>query len=134
MLTSSNSVELATFILCFLKIFTMAPFPIDIMAPVCPFEYQCTPKDLSTHQTIFLSDSAVNNRLMYILPLRYIRTCLNFPQSSTSGSLTLFVRKDTSVLTSGLALLHRNKVEPWFGGITSPFTQAGATCLHCLES
>ena len=49
MLTISDSVELATFISCFIEIFTIAPFPIDIMAPVCPFESQFTPTDLCTH-------------------------------------------------------------------------------------
>ena len=31
-LATSDSVELATFILCFLAMFTIAPFPIDIIA------------------------------------------------------------------------------------------------------
>ena len=73
MLTSSDSVDLATFILCYHKIFTIYPFPIDIMAPVCPFESQCTPKYPSNHQKILLSESDVRYRFMYSIPLRYIR-------------------------------------------------------------
>ena len=134
MLTSSDYVEVATCIFCFLEIFTIAPFPIDIMAPVCPFESHCTPKYPSTHQTTLLSESDLRYRFMYSVPLKYIRPCLNFPQPSTSGSLTLVVRKYTRVLTSDLALLHRNKVEPWFGGIASPFPQSGSPYPHCLES
>ena len=34
MLTSSDSEELLTFNLCFLDTFTIAPLPIDIIAPV----------------------------------------------------------------------------------------------------
>ena len=59
MLTSSDSVELHTFILCFLMMLTMAPFPIYIIAPVCPLEYQCTPNDPSNHKTILEILSAV---------------------------------------------------------------------------
>ena len=110
MLTSSDSVEIATLILCFIEIFTIAPFTIAIMAPVGPFESQCTPKYPSNHKKIFLSESAVRYRLIYSVTLRYIRPCLNLPQSSTLGSLTLVVSKDTSASTSGIALLHRNKI------------------------
>ena len=35
-LTSSDYVELPTFNLCFLDMFTMVPLPMDMMAPVCP--------------------------------------------------------------------------------------------------
>ena len=108
-LTSSDSVELATFILCFLEILTMDPFPIDIIAPVCPFESQCTPNEPSTHQTMLLRLSAVMYLFMYRVPFRYIKPCFSLPQSSLSGCFTLVVRKETSVSISGLARLHRNK-------------------------
>ena len=64
MLTSYDLVELPTFILCFLEILTIAPFPIDIIAPVCHLESQCTPYDPSTHQMILFKLSAVRYRFM----------------------------------------------------------------------
>merc|ERR1712194_687509 len=107
-LTSSDSVELATFILCFLAMLTMAPIPIDIIALVCPFESQCTPKDPSTNHIMLDRLSAVKYLFMYKVPFRYITPCLSLPQSSLSGCFSLVVKKESSVLISGLALLQRN--------------------------
>merc|ERR1712194_764572 len=73
-LTSSDSVELATFILCFLAMFTMASFPIDIIAPVCPFESRYTPKDPSTHHIMLDRLSAVKYLFMYRVPIQVHQT------------------------------------------------------------
>jgi hypothetical protein len=35
MLTSSDSIELLAFNLCFLEMSTIAPLPMDMMVPVC---------------------------------------------------------------------------------------------------
>ena len=59
MLTSSDSMELPTFILYLLAKLKIVPFPMDIIAPVCAFESQCTPNYPSTHQTILERLSAV---------------------------------------------------------------------------
>merc|ERR1712086_1216902 len=85
-----------------------APFSTDIIAPVCPFESQCTPKDPSSHHIMLDRLSAVKYLFMYRVPFRYIKPCLNLPQSSLSGCFTLVVKNKTSVSTSGLALLQRN--------------------------
>ena len=43
MLTSSDYVELPTFNLCFLEMFTIVPLHMDMVAPLCPLLSQCTP-------------------------------------------------------------------------------------------
>ena len=107
-LTSSDSVELPTFSLCLREIFTIAPLPMDIIAPVCPFESQWTPYEPSTHHIKLVKFSALKCLFVYLVDFRYLMQCLSFFQSSISGFLTLVVKNDTAVWISGLALRHRN--------------------------
>ena len=81
-ITSSTSVELPVFILCFLTMFTSAPFPIDIITPVWTLYYQFTLYEASTHHLIILKESAFMFLFIYRVPCRYISPCLSFPQSS----------------------------------------------------
>ena len=109
-LTNSDSVELPTFNLCLRDTLTIAPLPIDNIAPVCPFESQCTPYEPSTHHIRLVRLSALRCLFMYLVECRYFMQCLSFFQSSMSGFLTLVVKNDTAVCTSGLALRHRNSI------------------------
>ena len=43
------------------------------------------------------------------VPFRYMRSCLSFPQSSSSCYFTLVAKKETSVSTCGIALMQRNR-------------------------
>ena len=108
-LTSSALVELPVFSLCFLETFTMAHFPIDIIGLVWLLLSQCTPHNTSTHHLIMFRLSALMCLFIYSVPFRYFSPCFNFPQSSSSGSFTLVVRKDTSGSISGWAHLHRKR-------------------------
>ncbi len=59
--------------------------------------------------------SASKQSFRSIVPLRYYRTHLSFPQSSSSGSFTLAVRKATGVCMSLLALVDKTRVVPQCG-------------------
>ena len=106
-LTSSASVELLVFSLCFLAVFTSAPLTIDIIAPVWPLQSQCTPYEASTHHLIMLRESAFICLFVCRVPFRYISPCSSFPQSSSSGSFTLVVRNEINSSISGRSCLHR---------------------------
>ena len=107
-LTSSASVELPVFSLCFLTMFMSAPLPIDIVPPVCPLKSQCTPYEASTHHLIMLSESAFICLFMFKFPFRYISSFFSFPQLSLSGFFTLFVRNNINSSILVRACLHRN--------------------------
>ena len=107
-LTSFDSVELPIFSLFFLAMFTSAPLPIDIIAPVWPLQSQCTTYEASTHNMIMLRESAFMCLFIYRVPFSYISPCFSFTQSSSSGSFTLVVRNNINGSISGRARLHRN--------------------------
>ena len=108
-LTSSASVELPVFSLCFLAMFTSAPLPIDIIAPVWPLQSQCTPYEASTHHLIMLREYASICLFTYKFPFRYISPFFSFPQSSSSGYFTLVARNYTNSSIPGRAYLHRKR-------------------------
>ncbi len=63
-LTSSDLEELLVLILCLLEKLIAAPFPINIMAPVCPQQLSWTAWEASTHHRIVVRLSA--ERLSFI--------------------------------------------------------------------
>ena len=63
-LTSLDSEELLVLILCLLEKLIAAPFPNDIMAPVCPRQSLWTAWEASTHHPMVVRLSA--ERLSFI--------------------------------------------------------------------
>ncbi len=80
------------------------PFPIDMLAPIWLLHSSCTACNASTHHLTTGMSSAVSLRPNVDVPFRYCSTRLSFPQLSSSGFLTLIVRKATRVCMSLLAL------------------------------
>ena len=106
--TSLFSVELRVFIFCFLEKLIRAPFPRVIPPHVCPLQSQWTPCDASICHFALARLFTVSRNLSRRLPLRYCSTLFTFPQSSSSGALTLVVRIATAVWMSLRALHKRN--------------------------
>ncbi len=58
LLTSLDSEELLVLILCLSEKLIAAPFPIEIMAPVCPWQLSWTAWEASTHYSMVVRLSA----------------------------------------------------------------------------
>mmetsp|Transcript_4536 Transcript_4536/g.9781 ORF Transcript_4536/g.9781 Transcript_4536/m.9781 type:complete len:88 (-) Transcript_4536:10-273(-) len=71
-----------------------------IAPPECDLKSGWTANDTSTHHLITPTSSTSSTSGRYNVFLTYRRTLLSFPQSSSSGALTLVVRNDTAVKRS----------------------------------
>ncbi len=86
-----------------------APAPKVTRLPVCPQQSSCTWCDPSIYQCIVkFIVSVLIVSLRYLVPFRYFRTLLSFPQSSSSGACTCVVRNNTTVWMSQQALFAAN--------------------------
>jgi hypothetical protein len=108
----------------------MDPLPRDIVAPVCPLQLSRVAKEASTHHLITLRLSALRMSGRCIVHLMYLSSRLSFDQSSSSGFLTLVVRKATPDCMSFLALADANNscATQWWNAIAR-FSSSG---LHFL--
>ena len=77
-----------------------APLPSDSIVPVWPLQTSCTVCEGSTHHLRHVILSAERLSFMCRVPQRYQRTRLCLLQSSSSGSLTRVVSKETAVSIS----------------------------------
>ncbi len=67
-LTSLDSEELLVLILCLSEKLIAAPFPMDIMAPVCPRQLSWTAWEASTHHRMVVRLSAERLSFMWQVP------------------------------------------------------------------
>ena len=86
----------------------IAPFPSDIMAPLCPLLSQWKLYEAYTHHLIRDIFSIFCFNFIYIFPCRYLSTLFDFPQSSSPDCLTIVVINDTAVWISLCDRLHMN--------------------------
>jgi hypothetical protein len=108
--TNLLSVELHVFNFCLVEILIGKPLPIVNTPPVWLRILGCTANEASTYHINTPLPSALKIRGQSLSMLRYFIRWLNFLQSSISGALTLVVRNEIAVLTSGLARLLTYKV------------------------
>ena len=89
----SVSVELFVLHFCLFEELETVPAPKATKLPVCPRQSSCIWWDPSMYQWIakFIV-SALKTNLRYRAPLRYFKTLLSFPQSSSSGACTHVVK------------------------------------------
>ncbi len=80
----------------------VAPCPNVRMEPVWPLQSWWVWWDASMYQMISEIESADRVRTKYLVPLRYLRTRFNFPQSSSSGCFTRVVKNAIVVWMSRL--------------------------------
>ena len=87
------------------------------MAPPCQSQWVLC--DLSMNHLMTPMDSIVRVSYSHLVPFRYFNALLSFPQSSSSGSLTLVVKKYTAVWMSLLAreLRNSNWAVVWWNAI-----------------
>ena len=104
-LTNSVSVELLVFSFCLVDITVGNPLPSDSPPPVWPRMFGCVANEPSIHHLRMPLPLALRIRGISFDPLRYLTRCLNFDQSSLSGSLARVVRKVIEVQVSGRAHL-----------------------------
>ena len=90
------------------------------MAPPCPLQSQWVLCDPSMNHLMTPMDSIVRVGFSLLVPFRYFNALLSFPKSSSSGFLTLVVKKDTAVWMSLLAheLMNSNWEVVWWNAIS----------------
>ena len=108
--TSSDSVELHMLSFCLMEE-VMGILPPRLRhPPVCPRQSRWDAWDPSTYQRNTDMSLGRMMRGSSKVPLKYLTRCISLFQSSTSGPLTLVVRKATAVAMLGLAHLVRYKL------------------------
>ena len=90
------SIQIRPLIFCCHDPLVIATDHREIMLQVCPRQSLCMENDASTHHFITERLSALRFSLTPNVPLMYFLTCFRSPQSSSSGTFTLVVRKSTS--------------------------------------
>ena len=106
-------------IFCFFDILISDPHTIDMMALLWPLISPRTAYKSSTHHLITLRLSALKIRGMYIFLRRYWINHHNLRQLSSSGSITLTVRKATDVCMSFITfrVLNRSCATLWCNAV-----------------
>ncbi len=90
--TISLLVELLDGIFCLLDKLVVAPLPKVKREPVWPLQSLWVWWEALTYQQILVSESANRVRCRERVEFRYLKTLFNFPQLSSSGCLTQFIR------------------------------------------
>ena len=111
---NSDSIEFPVLSFCTLDILMSTPASRAIIISMWPlhlYNVRHTRHLLIYHRMAERQSTVIHN-FMCIVPFKYIRPCFSLSQSSSSGLLTHFVRKDTSVYISGHTHWPRREAGP----------------------